>query len=663
MPDLVYRAAKPVADDPDEWVLSDETVDRHGEIVSVDGWDLRNFRRNPIALFNHRSDNIIGRWSNVRVEKGQLRGRLLLAPEGTSDAVDNARGLVDSDTIRGVSVGFMSIERELLDEEEGDEFWGPFRHLKQELVEASLVAIPANPNALRVGKTLALYRLPPGVQKQLFGVTATGKAAADPSTVFPRVTAKPPLPRRDPKMKTPIAKQIEAAQADLTRLRDQLTELAELGDERDQIQDDLADALPGEIEAAEKKLGRLVNMEKALASRGTTAVQEETPIQLPAVREASTEPAPRGDRPFAVPKKKVELFDYYFRAMAAGVKAFTDKVELGHSLRQMYGTDQALEIITRAAVSPANTTVAGWAAELVQQANAAFLDRIVIDSIYARLAAMGARYDLGRNGTLKIPTRATTPRAAGAWVGEGAPKPVKRIGLSSVTLTPHKLAVISTYTEEMALYSTPAIEGVLRQAMTDDTSEALDGFLIDNVAGSATRPAGLLNGVAGLTPSAAATDTAKIVADLKQLVGAIIGAGGGRAIAILMNPIQALSIGFAQTSTGDFMFSGVDEAGRKFMATIIPNRGVAAGTLIAVDAADFATATGDAPRFAVSNEATLHEEDTTPLALGTVGSPNTVAAPMRSLFQTDSVAIRLSLYVTWAMRRTGMVAWMSGVTW
>jgi hypothetical protein len=73
--------------------------------------------------------------------------------------------------------------------------------------------------------------------------------------------------------------------------------------------------------------------------------------------------------------------------------------------------------------------------------------------------------------------------------------------------------------------------------------------------------------------------------------------------------------------------------------------------------------TGDTPRFAVSNEATLHEEDTTPLPLSATGTPNTVAAPMRSLFQTDSIAIRLSLYVTWAMRRTGMVAVVVGATW
>src|SRR4029077_2484523 len=106
-----------------------------------------------------------------------------------------------------------------------------------------------------------------------------------------------------------------------------------------------------------------------------------------------------------------------------------------------------------------------------------------------------------------------------------------------------------------------------------------------------------------------------------------------------------------------------DVRSRLTNASFISSTTVAAGTVIAVDASEFATATGDPPRFAVSNEATLHEEDTTPLALGTAGTPNVVAAPMRSLFQTDTVAIRMSMYVTWAMRRALMVQTIAAVTW
>jgi hypothetical protein len=121
----------------------------------------------------------------------------------------------------------------------------------------------------------------------------------------------------------------------------------------------------------------------------------------------------------------------------------------------------------------------------------------------------------------------------------------------------------------------------------------------------------------------------------------------------------------AQTVTGDFAFADQAQAASKFgVGRIISSTTVPAGTVIAVDADWFATATGDAPRFAVSNEATLHEEDTNPLPLvtGAQGS-GVVASPMRSLFQTDSIAIRLSLYVTWSMVRPGMVQVVNSVGW
>ena len=37
-----------------EFVLSDETPDRLGDIIMAAGWDLSAFQKNPIALFGHR---------------------------------------------------------------------------------------------------------------------------------------------------------------------------------------------------------------------------------------------------------------------------------------------------------------------------------------------------------------------------------------------------------------------------------------------------------------------------------------------------------------------------------------------------------------------------------------------------------------------------------
>jgi HK97 family phage major capsid protein len=456
-------------------------------------------------------------------------------------------------------------------------------------------------------------------------------------------------------MKTSITKQIENQQSELNRLRDQLNALIATED-RDDEQETLFDELPKAITAVNTELDRLHAAERAMALR--TAEQQP---------DSSSQEIIVPDRPrsFALPKKKIEPSDYLFRTAAAWMRAHSQQMPLEQVVRETYGSgDEAMQIITRAAVNPATTTTAGYAAELVQQGWGGFLDRLLYKSIYGPLAGEGSRYDLGRNGTLKIPYRASTPLASGAWVGEGAPKPVKNIGLSTVTLTPHKISCITVYTEEMAMSSVPAIEGILRKAMADDTQASLDGFLIDAVAESSTRPPGLLNGVSPISASAASTSAEKIVADINALIGAIEAAGGGGNIVLIMNPAQARKITMSQTTTGDFVFGSPEEAAAKFGASrIISSLTVAAGRVIAVDADWFATATGDAPRFNVSDQATLHMEDTTPLAIGTAGSPNTVAAPARNLFQTDSIGIRLSLYVTRAMVRTGMVQTIAAVTW
>ena len=126
-------------------------------------------------------------------------------------------------------------------------------------------------------------------------------------------------------------------------------------------------------------------------------------------------------------------------------------------------------------------------------------------------------------------------------------------------------------------------------------------------------------------------------------MAAIIAAGGGRNIAIIMNPAQALGMGTVTTTTGDFLFTDAAQAGAKFSARVIVSASCPAGTGDRGRCGRFATAQGEAPRFAVSTDATLHEEDTTPLALGTGAQGSGVlAVPMRSLFQTDAVAVRMS---------------------
>lgn len=660
------KSAPPPGGVPNEFVMSDSTLDRVGDVVDAKGWQLANFKNHPIALFNHDKDQVIGRWTDVRVVGGELRGRLELAEEGTSALVDTIRKLFEQNILRAVSVGFRALAKEPLTKD-ADKYFGPFRFLKSELLECSLVSVPANPNALALAKGL-----PNDAIAEVFCKPANEN--------FARSHGKPAAPPLETKgfrsMSTAatIAAKIQTAQQNLNALMSSYEELAGRDGLDENETKSYRDDLPAQIEAARTELDSHKRSERILVAGNDNQPAPAAPLtgQILAPQPAKSEPANSNEvvRIPAQPKKKLEFSDHQFRALAAWTKAqAAHEPDLGRTLRDMYPGGTYSEItgmVLRAAVNPANTTVATWAAELVATDTMPFLDRLIPDSIFLPLANMGARYTFGNAGILKIPVRGGGPTnlLAGNWTAEGGAKPVKRASFTTVSLQPNKLSVISTFTEEMATYSAQAIEQIIRQAMSDDTSIALDSYLIDaQVFAAGVRPAGLLNGVTPITASVLTPISAAMIADLKALVGALITAGGGRSIAIIVNPLQALSLGLVQTTTGDFLFADRSQVAAKFGVRFIVSATCPAGRVIAVDAADFAVAQGDQPRFAVSTDATLHEEDTTPLALSATGSPNVVAAPMRSLFQTDAVAVRMSLYVSWVMRRAGMVQTIAAVTW
>jgi HK97 family phage prohead protease len=135
-----------------EFILSTYDEDRYGDRIVQEGWKTDNFKKNPIALLNHDKNFPIGKWKDLRVQDGALRGHLQMAPQGTSSRHDEIRKLIDAGILRAVSVGFLPIESEPLVKSGGT------KYIKAELVETSLVAIPANPNALQISKALGVSK-------------------------------------------------------------------------------------------------------------------------------------------------------------------------------------------------------------------------------------------------------------------------------------------------------------------------------------------------------------------------------------------------------------------------------------------------------------------------------------------------------------------------
>jgi hypothetical protein len=95
---------------------------------------------------------------------------------------------------------------------------------------------------------------------------------------------------------------------------------------------------------------------------------------------------------------------------------------------------------------------------------------------------------------------------------------------------------------------------------------------------------------------------------------------------------------------------------------VITSTAIGAADVFLIDCAEVYFAF-QGPRFKASSEATLHEEDTTPLAISSTGTPNTVAAPIRSLYQTATIGIRALYEMDWQIARPGSVQHIANANW
>jgi HK97 family phage prohead protease len=139
---LVYKSAVTPDQEGLDFICSTEEVDRYGDTIFAGGWELDNFKKNPVALFNHQHDWVVGLWQDVRVEKGALKARLKLAPANLSPRIDEVRGLIQHRFLRATSVGFLPLASEPIK--------GGLKYTKQELCEISITSVPANAGALAV---------------------------------------------------------------------------------------------------------------------------------------------------------------------------------------------------------------------------------------------------------------------------------------------------------------------------------------------------------------------------------------------------------------------------------------------------------------------------------------------------------------------------------
>lgn len=133
-----------------DFTISTGSVDRYGDTVSVDGWRLENYRSNPVVLWMHDNQMLpVGRGVNVRVEDGSLQARVEFTPAGMARFNDTVFEMLKAGFLSATSVGFAPVKYNFVDDPKrgfGVDF------IEQELLEFSIVTVPANAEALIEGR-------------------------------------------------------------------------------------------------------------------------------------------------------------------------------------------------------------------------------------------------------------------------------------------------------------------------------------------------------------------------------------------------------------------------------------------------------------------------------------------------------------------------------
>ena len=131
-----------------DFTISTSTIDRMGDTIAVDGWKLDNYRKNPVVLWSHDPAQPVGRARNLRIDGTSLKASVDFYPGSNPEfggLAESLRQLYAGGWLRATSVGFRPLKWDVAPDpnrKSGIDF------LEQELLEFSMVAIPANPEAL-----------------------------------------------------------------------------------------------------------------------------------------------------------------------------------------------------------------------------------------------------------------------------------------------------------------------------------------------------------------------------------------------------------------------------------------------------------------------------------------------------------------------------------
>ncbi|MES2732873.1 MAG: HK97 family phage prohead protease [Bacteroidota bacterium] len=131
-----------------KFILSDESVNRHGFRVLTSGIELEAFRNNPVMFYNHNRGTLpIGKWENISISGGKLMAEALFDED--DDFALQVSNKVQKGIINMTSIGF-----DVLEVSDDIQLMLPGQKrstvTKSSLLEASIADIGSNKNAIKL---------------------------------------------------------------------------------------------------------------------------------------------------------------------------------------------------------------------------------------------------------------------------------------------------------------------------------------------------------------------------------------------------------------------------------------------------------------------------------------------------------------------------------
>ena len=646
-----------------EGIASTPTPDRDEDIMEPLG---AKYKLPLPLLWHHKGSEPIGLIHTLEATKGGIRIKAKIAKAGVTAEIDKAWALIKEGLVRGLSIGFRGTKTANI---ENSRYGRHF--LEWDLFEVSAVTIPANAEA----SITAIKQLDTEYQSAALR-EYSAKAVKVLQDNTPGATGKP-NPKGTSVSKKSLSEHIQDLVNKRAAIEAQRLEIvqktADEGRTMDEKERESYDTLAADIKAIDDDLVRLKDFEKSQLEVSTAVTTEAGTSENESLKARGGNIVAASGAALAAAygtgvrvKTNVEKGTAWTRYVCALAVAKGNRWEAFHFAEQnKHWRDTTPEVanILKAAVAAGTTTDTTWAAPLVDYQTMAgeFIELLRPATIIGRIPGL-------RRVPFNIRMASQTSGSTQYWVGEGAPKPVSKLGFSEVTLRWAKAAGIVVLTEELVRAANPSAEAVVRADMIAQNAQFLDEqFIHPGVGEVANVSPGSIT--AGITPvTATGTTAAAFRTDMQTLLSSFITSNLDVSdLVMIMSSVSAMRFSFMMNALDQREFPDVSMNGGNIggIPVITSQSANVSGSptygnlIIVLKPSEIMLADDGQVIIDASREASLQMLDN-PTNSPTGG---TTATSMVSMFQTNSVAIRAERFINWKRRRDAAVAWINNTAY